>query len=75
MILPREVEPTSLSHFATGDDEFYRRNDRSFFIDDRWKKTLSGQEIETVVSNAQVSEVLLGSGRRIVGDRLLRIAH
>ncbi len=59
------------SHFRTGDDEFYERNSRREFHDDRWHATLTGEEESRIRSNPEVTTLLSSLGYRLTPSGIM----
>jgi hypothetical protein len=48
----------NFQQFITGDDSFYRTNQKKLFYDTRWRQKLSPKEIEQIRNHTEITDIL-----------------
>jgi hypothetical protein len=61
------------SHFATGDDAFYKQNSQHLFHDTRWQAELTSDENAAIQRNPDVKALLRSLGFRLTDDGIVPI--
>lgn len=66
--LTHHVGREKVSHFLTGDDEFYERHNKQLFYDDRWRRELTAEEIHGISNDPDIKDVLRTFGKEMTSS-------
>jgi hypothetical protein len=61
------------AHFLTGDDAFYKLNNRKLFVDARWKRDLNDQEVHGITNDPAAIALLSTYNRTLAADGIGRM--